>query len=72
MNLFIATAVYLGCGAAFLGSIGKKRSRLQWDDPPTRARRLLIVGAWPLILLMTMLGAWEIQQQGDDEWNNFR
>jgi hypothetical protein len=45
----LCVLAYFAAGGALLRSVG--RSRLQWDDPPTAFRRLVVVTAWPLILL---------------------
>lgn len=45
----ICVLAYFAAGGSLLGSVG--RSRLQWDEPPTPFRRMVVVAAWPLILL---------------------
>lgn len=67
MNLMIGSAAYMACGALFLGSVGRKRSRLQWDEPPTPMRRLITVAAWPAIVAMVVLGSFDVP--GDDDVN---
>jgi hypothetical protein len=61
MKTTIGVLAYLAAGTALLTSIG--RSRLQWDEPPTPARRAITVAAWPLILAMVLAGAWDFPKQ---------
>jgi hypothetical protein len=57
MRTAIGVLGYLAAGSVLLASIG--RSRLQWDEPPTPARRVITVAAWPVILVMVIRGAWD-------------
>jgi hypothetical protein len=56
---------YLAAGSFLLASIG--RSRLQWDEPPTLARRAITVAAWPMILAMVIRGTWDLSREENQE-----
>ena len=61
---------YLAIGAAFVRSIGGPRSCLQWDEPPTPCRRVIVALSWPAILALVLVGVWdcprEERQQADE------
>lgn len=57
MKPVVGLLAYLAAGGAFVASIG--RTRLKWDEPPTRARRTIAVLSWPVIVALVVAGTWD-------------
>lgn len=51
----LGVAVYLACGLLTLVNVGRKRSSLQWDEPPNLFRRAVVVCAWPAVLVHVLM-----------------